>query len=836
MTASKTGHKKLLSVYMDAAEAMNKGVMWLDKDGNILGVNSQFAKDLGYAKGDFSRKMIFQVNPNITLLQWRKMWQELLDLRQISIETKHMTAQGDIHPVKWRGVLIQAEGADFCFGIIENRQEKQRRDHLLEITERISRTGSWEWDLESDNVLVSAGLQSLLNLPGNNHLSINEVRTLLERHVTEPELDALTAELERAIKRATPIEAEVNILREENASPLRVRFHAKPLQKKGRTWKMLGVVQDISDISGRTEDLHLMEYCIDHAYEMIMWVSEDGKIAYANYTAGKQLGYSRSELLQMSLEDIEPNFNQKKWQQQWQKLKQQKSMEAEQLRRISDGSLRTVQVWTNYVNFNGKEYCLEFARDLTRKKERDEIIELSHYTLNQAMDMIYWLDYEGNLKFFNQSLQQKMGYSEAELNQKTIFELFPIFTKKGLREAWKRMQGGETIANEIEITCKDGSRISVTSLVSLIQFEGTELACAILRDISKRKQKENQLQQQLEENEKLRRQLEQENVLLKEEIKLEHIFTNIISKNESYKRVLQKVEQVADTDATVLVLGETGTGKELLAKAIHQLSNRAERPLIKVNCGALPENLIESELFGHEKGAFTGAYKRKIGRFEAAHRGTLFLDEIGELPLDLQVKLLRVLQEQEFARVGGSEPVQVDVRVIAATNRDLEARLREGRFRQDLYYRLNVFPIFNPPLRERMDDVPLLVRHFVEKYNQQLGKSVSEIPQHLLDELLQYDFPGNIRELENIIERGMILSKGKTLTLDLSFKQTTNGQSDAFQTMEDMQRAHIIEALSRTQGRVSGNYGAAKLLNINPKTLTSRMKKLGIDRMDYLKK
>lgn len=824
---------------MDAAEAMNKGVMWLDKDGNILGVNSQFAKDLSYTKADFSRKTIFQVNPNMTLLQWRKTWQELLDHQQVTIETKHMTAGGDIHPVKWRGVLIQAEEANFCFGIVENAQEERQhhRDHLLEITEQISRSGSWEWDAENGKVRFSEGMRNLLNLSKSNQLSINEVQTLLERHLSEPERTALTPELKQAIKTGKPIEAELDILREESASPLRIRFHAKPLQTEGRTWKMLGIIQDISDISGRTENLHLMEYCIDHAYEMIMWVSESGQIEYVNHAARKQLGYNRAELLQMSLPDVEPNFKHDRWQRQWQTLKQQKSIEAERLRQTSDGRLLNVQVWTNYVNFNGKEYCLEFARDLTRKKERDELIELSHYTLDQATDMIYWLDYEGNLKFFNQSLQQKTGYSEAELQQKTIFELFPIFTKKGLKDAWKRMQAGATITNEIEITCKDGSKISVTSVVSLIQHEGTELACAILRDISEQKKKENELQQQLEENEKLRQQLEQENVLLKEEIKLEHIFTNIISKNKKYKRVLQKVEQVADTDATVLILGETGTGKELLAKAIHQLSNRAERPLIKVNCGALPDNLIESELFGHEKGAFTGAYKRKIGRFEAANRGTLFLDEIGELPLDLQVKLLRVLQEQEFVRVGGSETVRVDVRVIAATNRDLEARVREGRFRQDLYYRLNVFPIFNLPLRKRMDDVPLLVRHFVEKFNQQLGKSVREIPQHVLDELLQYDFPGNIRELENIIERGMILSKGKTLTLDLSFqRQTTNGRSDTFQTMEDMQRAHIIEALSRTQGRVSGERGAAKLLNINPKTLTSRMKKLGIDRMDYLKK
>ncbi len=818
---------------MDAAEVMQHGVMWLDKDGNILGVNSQFVDELGYVKPDFARKTIFQVNPNTTLIQWRKLWQQLLDQKQIALETEHMTAQGTIYPVRLRGVLMQADGENFCFGIVENLLDKQRYHHLLQMTEQISRTGSWEWNLEHNTILLSAGMQRLLNIPGTEELSAEKAEEMLQQRLPEPEFAALKSRLKQCVQTGEPLETELNM---SGNRALRIHLHAKPIHTEGRTYKVLGIMQDLSGVSGRTDELYLMQFCIDQAYEMINWLSADGAFVYVNEAICEKLGYTRNELLDMKLQEIEHHFSSQKWQQRWHTLKKNKNLETEQMRLTKDGRSLHVQVWANYVSFKGQEYCVEFARDLTKKKERDEIIELSHYTLNQANDFICWFDYSGNFIYFNEAMLQKLGYREEELRKMALVDLLPELGSADFARHWARMQAGETIAEEYQMQRKNDSEISVNAVISLIQFGGNELGCAILRDISARKRKEEELQQQLAENEKLRQQLEEENVFLKEEIKLEHIFTNIISKSKKYKRILQEVEQVADTNATVLIMGETGTGKELLAKAIHQLSDRADRPMVKVNCGALPKNLIESELFGHEKGAFTGAYKRKTGRFEAAHRGTLFLDEVGELPLDLQVKLLRVLQEKEFERVGGSETICVDVRVVAATNRNLEALVQQGRFRQDLYYRLNVFPIFNLPLRERMEDVPLLVRHFVEKYNQQLGKSVSEIPQHLLDELLQYDFPGNVRELENIVERGMILSNNKQLKLDLSFRKSATMSNHTFKTLEEMQREHIIEALSRTRGQVSGNSGAAKLLNLNPKTLTSRMKKLGIDRMDYLQK
>jgi formate hydrogenlyase transcriptional activator len=343
-------------------------------------------------------------------------------------------------------------------------------------------------------------------------------------------------------------------------------------------------------------------------------------------------------------------------------------------------------------------------------------------------------------------------------------------------------------------------------------------------------------EQVLMEQEKAR--LQAQNQYLREEIKLTHNFENIISKSEQFQKVLQQIEQVAATDATVLIMGESGTGKELIARAVHNISNRSKRPLVKVNCATLPANLIESELFGHERGAFTGAMDKKIGRFELADGGTIFLDEIGELPVELQAKLLRVLQEGEFERLGNPRTMKVNVRVIAATNRNLKLAIEKKEFREDLYYRLNVFPIITPPLRERKEDIPLLLLHFVKKYESKMGKKITHIAPDVNNLLMQYDWPGNIRELENIIERAIIVSADNILVVgdwipSAVASHTTTHQSHqgtAARTMEEVEREHVLAVLKETNWKVSGEKGAAKLLGLNATTLEARMKKLGIVR------
>ena len=330
----------------------------------------------------------------------------------------------------------------------------------------------------------------------------------------------------------------------------------------------------------------------------------------------------------------------------------------------------------------------------------------------------------------------------------------------------------------------------------------------------------------------LNAQLSREKLYLEDEIRGEFQFDEIIGRSRALARVLREIETVAPTGSTVLISGETGSGKELVARAIHQLSARRDRAFVKLNCAAIPTGLLESELFGHEKGAFTGAINNRIGRFELANHGTVFLDEVGEIPLDLQPKLLRVLQEREFERLGSSQTLRTDARLIAATNRDLAALAAEHKFRQDLFYRLNVFPITVPPLRDRREDIPMLVRHFAQTFARRMNKKIETIPTDTMQALTQYDWPGNIRELQNLIERAVILSSGETLAVPLAAlgERPLTSSSEPVATLEQADRRHIIAALERSNWVLAGPNGAAARLGIKRSTLQFRMRKLGIVR------
>ena len=327
--------------------------------------------------------------------------------------------------------------------------------------------------------------------------------------------------------------------------------------------------------------------------------------------------------------------------------------------------------------------------------------------------------------------------------------------------------------------------------------------------------------------------LQNENLVLREEIDQSSMFDEIVGSSKPIRQLLKQVGKVAPSDSTVLVLGKTGTGKELIARALHRRSKRANRPFIRVNCAAIPQSLIASELFGHEKGAFTGALQRRVGRFEAANGGTLFLDEVGELPMETQIALLRVLQEKEFERVGSNHPISVNVRVIAATNRDLRAAVAAGTFRADLFYRLNVFPIAVPSLSEREEDIPLLVEYFVARYSRDSGKNIRHIGKQTLKRLRSYHWPGNIRELQNIVERAVILSETDTFVVDDSWLKSESAESSprrGLSALEDNEVEMIEAALADTHGRVSGPSGAAAKLGIPRQTLESKIRRLGIEK------
>lgn len=402
-----------------------------------------------------------------------------------------------------------------------------------------------------------------------------------------------------------------------------------------------------------------------------------------------------------------------------------------------------------------------------------------------------------------------------------------------VREFVEKARSGERFSVEYRMAVTPGNFRWINSMGRLsVDPSGNE--CRLMGvsiDITERKVMEAQVLAHIEEIERLKQRLETENIYLRDEIKTELGFGKIIGHSDTLQYVLFRAQQVAPTDATVLLLGETGTGKGIIANTIHDLSPRKDKPMITVNCAALPSNLIESELFGREKGAFTGAYARQIGRFEVADDGTIFLDEIGELPLELQAKLLRVLQDGEFERLGSTKTIKVDVRVIASTSRNLKAEMREGRFREDLYYRLNTFPITLPPLRMRVEDIPELIMYFIDKYAKKYGRRFETFKKDPIQDLQAYSWPGNVRELEHVVERAVITSPEPVFQiLDRLEQEPPEVEERSHQGLEAIIREHMLQVLQETGWRIDGKRGAAAILGLNPSTLRFRLKKMGLKR------
>ncbi|MFQ5676412.1 MAG: sigma-54 interaction domain-containing protein [bacterium] len=458
--------------------------------------------------------------------------------------------------------------------------------------------------------------------------------------------------------------------------------------------------------------------------------------------------------------------------------------------------------------------------------------------LDIAPEAIVSADESQQIIIFNRGAEQVFGYARAEVIGKSIDLLIPEEFHASHRRHVSEFVRSEATSRylhdrqEILGRRKNGELFPAEASISKIVLNGNLTMTVILRDISKRQRTEEALRQALSEVEKLKNRLETENIYLREEIKLEHDFREIIGRSPAIKNVLSKIKQVAQTDATVLLTGETGTGKELVAQAIHNSSPRTNKPMVMVNCATMPPNLIESELFGHERGAFTTAISRQIGRFELADGGTIFLDEIADLPQELQAKLLRVLQQGEFERVGSARTLKVDARVIAAANQNLQQAMQSGGFREDLYFRLNVFPILVPPLRDRTEDIPILAFHFLRRYAAKINKNIESIPAKTMKSLQGYSWPGNVRELENIIERAVITAKGNRIQLDESFfiPENTPAQATASMHLQDVECDHILHILKETNWIIEGPRGAARCLGLNPSTLRARMKKLGIQR------
>lgn len=462
-------------------------------------------------------------------------------------------------------------------------------------------------------------------------------------------------------------------------------------------------------------------------------------------------------------------------------------------------------------------------------KQKFSKIVLNEIIMDSMPGLCYIFSKDGHLVAWGSKTAWAMlEYSDEELKNKYVLELVDEADREKVMSVFQNVfKEGYGQVECLNVT-KSGKRIPILAQAKLIVIEGEEYLIGLSVEISESIAARNEIAEQAKEILRLNELLNAENIYLKDQLKTTGIQHEMVGESDAIKYILYKIQQVAPTDATVLIQGETGTGKELVARAIHNESKRNNKPFVKVNCASIPENLIESELFGHEKGAFTGAIEKRIGRFELANGGTILLDEIAELPLNVQPKILHILQQGEFERIGSSKTIKTDVRVIAATNKVLEEEIEKGNFRPDLYYRLNVFPISVAPLRERNEDIPLLIEHYIKIYSDKFNMPIKSISKNMIKSFVEYHWPGNIRELENMIERAIITSQNGNLNFELLSKPEIFVPDEL--PLEAMEKNHILKVLEKTYWKINGTDGAASRLKIHPETLRSKMRKLGISR------
>ena len=555
----------------------------------------------------------------------------------------------------------------------------------------------------------------------------------------------------------------------------------------------------------------------------------DSFLAMSGYTREELIGHTSVELGIWDTPEVRAEFIRQ--------LNQLGSLVNYETRlHTKDGSVRILLSSAEKLELGGEVCLLMASSDITDRVATQEALRESEERFRNLADtapvMIWITDPDKQCTYVNKRwLDFIGGEAENELGFGWVEHLHPDDRDLCLETYNNCFDNRIPFGMEYRVHRSDGEyRWVYASGIARFSSDGSFLGyIGSCIDITERKESEVALRLAHEELHQLKNQLEAENIYLQQELQRDEKFGEIVGQSDAIKYVLFKITQVAPTDSTVLISGETGTGKELVARAIHGASSRKDNALIKVNCAALSPTLIESELFGHEKGAFTGAINRKQGRFELANGGTIFLDEIGDLPPELQVKLLRVIQENEFERIGGTKTIKVDVRIIAATNRNLKLEVEQGTFREDLWYRLNVYPITMPPLRQRKEDIPLLVEHFARMYAKKFGKTISSVSPRAIQSLQAHSWPGNIRELANVIERAVIYTQGSALHLVDDF-ENVDDESSLTRTLEEVERDYIIRTLENTGWRIEGPYGAAKILGLNPSTLRTRMLKLGIQR------
>jgi len=720
--------------------------------------------------------------------------------------------------------------------------KREQEQHLKELrlsefylaeTQRLAHIGSWSFTADGTREYWSAEWFDILGLdPAQGVPPIPEYLKIV--HPDDREF--VKSEIERMITKGEGCDAKYRIIHPQRGVRW-IRGVGMPIFENGVLTRFAGTSIDITEEERLTQELKRSEAYLAKAQSLSRtgsfgWVVSTGQIFWSEETFRIfEYDHATKPTVELVLQRTHPEDKDLVRRVIDRSAREGNDFDLEHRLLMPDQRIKYLHIIAHRRADNSEN--LEFigaVRDITAAKIAQNKLKQDEAELRQLINFVpehvFVMDANGNRLYENQAVWEYFGTSLDGIQAKDFYRKFvhPDDVASGaLDERERAVARGASWEGELRLRRKDGAyRWFLIRSNPLRDEDGTVIRrYATATDIDDRKRAEERLQK--------------ENVALRAEIDKASMFEEIVGSSPALKEVLTRVSQVAPTDATVLLTGETGTGKELVARAIHKRSQRAAKAFVSVNCAVIPQALLGSELFGHEKGAFTGALQRRLGRFELAEGGTIFLDEIGELPADMQSALLRVLQEREFERVGGTQTIRADVRVIAATNRDLHAALIDKTFRSDLFYRLHVFPIEIRPLRERKEDIPLLVEYFIDRYASKMGKKIRGINQKSLQLLRSYTWPGNIRELQNVIERAIIVSEGDVLWIDESWLSTESGTAEpATGTISklppDREKKIIEAALAETQGRISGPSGAARKLGIPSTTLESRIRSLKINK------
>lgn len=892
------------------------GVALSDSNGRFLDVNPAFEKVLGYSAEELRQLTYYDITPkefrepNRVLA--RDLWSGKSELYQF--EKPYQRKDGSLVWVRLHASLVPgtASTPQFALALCEDITEHKRAEESLRKSEERWRSvfensaiGVALSDTNSRFLSANPVYQKML---GYTEEELRGFTFIDITHEDNREANkALVADLLADQCRQFQMEKRY---RRKDGSLIWVRNNVSLVPgSESMPQFIMALSEDITERKKTEEALQSSEervrLILDSAAEGIFGCDPDGTCLFCNRAAVQLLGYKdRSELLGKNMHALEHHTRKDGTPypiedcpiyvgfQQGQSVHRD-----DEVYWRKDGSSFPVEFWSHPIIQNGRTVgaVITFV-DITERKRAEETLRASEQRKRSLLEInnaiITNLTEEALLRSIAEALRRVVSFDRAAftlyLAERNVFRFTAIeggfvsdyfrpgreIEPAGNSVGWvfhhqrpiirKDLESEQQYANEARLAAEGvrshcvvpmtvrGKSIGTLNVASNNENQYSEADAEFLQEVANQVALAVENMRSYEEIAALKSRLEIENVYLQEEIRTEQNFEEIVGNSPALLTVLRKLEHVAPTDSTVLIYGETGTGKELIARAIHSRSARKDRPLVRVDCGAISAGLVESELFGHVKGAFTGAFERRVGRFELADGGTVFLDEIGELPAETQVKLLRVLQEREFEPVGSSRSVHVDVRVIAATNRNLQEAVAANRFRSDLFYRLNVFPLVVPPLRERRSDIPQLVAFYVSRFAKKFGKKVSVVSQQTMDWLVNYAWPGNVRELQNVIERALILSPGPTLLLDqnlvpgavsweepqviaVQLKSPAAAESPTSQlpTLEEVERDHVVAALKRASGVIEGQRGAARILNVHPNTLRHRMKKLGLRASDH---